>query len=167
MRRPLLGILAALVVFAAAHRLLDTWPTDPLDARLRSVVAGERGRPFAMADVTSFAWDRLYVLGPYAHTSAIRELSSERPSISEGACLFVFLQGDAVVHRLVFERRHGDFTSVARTTPYPRDDARFVVPVDQPGEWPKIRVAAPRDMTASSPKVRAEPAVSVAKDGAE
>jgi hypothetical protein len=100
-----------------------------------------------MSEVTVFDWDHLYILGPYSNPSSIRELAdlpspvAKNISVDEGDCLLVFLAGKDIVFYLSFNRRHGDFAPVSRDNAYPRGQARFFVPADQPKHWPKVRWA--------------------------
>jgi hypothetical protein len=139
-----IGLLAVMGFIAWALQLL---PHDRVDSRLRSLIAHERGRIFSMSEVAVFDWDHLYILGPYSNTSSIRELAdlprsaAKNISVDEGACLLVFLTGKDIVYYLSFNRRFGDFAQVSRDIAYPRGQARFIVHVDQPKQWPKVRWA--------------------------
>jgi hypothetical protein len=139
-----LGLAATLAFVTWA---LDLLPRDRIDSRLRSLIANERGRVFSMSEVTGFDWDYLYVLGPYSNASAIRELADlprgaqRQISVDEGACLLVFLRGNTIAHYISFNRRYGDFSQVSREDRYSRAHSRFIVPTDQPRNWPKVRWA--------------------------
>lgn len=149
-RRKIVFALAAVGLLAAIGFVVwavELPPHDQVDSRLRRLIAHDRGHVFSISELTAFNWDRLYILGPYSNISAIREIAdlpratAKHIEVDEGACLLVFLSGNNIVYYLSFKRRYGDFAQVSRNQPYPRAHARFIVPVDQPRRWPRVRWA--------------------------
>lgn len=93
------------------------------------------GTTVDFAEVAPFAWDRLYVFGPYTPHQRIHDsLGFRWPGIrattieySEGVNLVVFVRSGEVVYWFEHPRNQGELLELARPQGYSREEARFQV----------------------------------------
>ena len=84
--------------------------------------AVKQGKPFRLADVTDFEWDRFYVFGPYMSNDSVdRRLGFDWGKaensdyhMTEGGSLLVFVRDGEVVHAFDQPSTEGAFTCVGR-----------------------------------------------------
>jgi hypothetical protein len=82
--------------------------------------AVKAGKPFRLADVTDFEWDRFYVVGPYSSNERVdRRLGFDWGKAensdygkTDGGSLLVFVRDGEVVHAFDQPSTDGDFTCV-------------------------------------------------------
>jgi hypothetical protein len=84
--------------------------------------AVKQGKPFTLADVTDFEWDRFYVFGPYMSNARVdRELGfdwgkgeNSDYKAQEGGSLLVFVRDGEVVHAFDQPDTDGYFVCVGQ-----------------------------------------------------
>jgi hypothetical protein len=84
--------------------------------------AVKQGKPFRLADVTDFEWDRFYVFGPYLSNDRVdRELGfdwgkgeNSDYKVREGGSLLVFVRDGEVVHAFDQPDTDGNFVCVGQ-----------------------------------------------------
>lgn len=96
-----------------------------------------RSDTIRLADATSFAWDQVYLFGPYTprqdvcSTLRIQASDCERlvsfESSDDGEMSLAFLARGELVHFTRHVRSNGDFTPVPAEQPLSRDQAVFRV----------------------------------------
>lgn len=135
-------LLAALVVSVIASAVAFVWSNVQAEYRSRALWRQVDGGPGTVVDFTQLGpndWDRLFIFHPYTPSSSIHEAlgyewpAAERSSIgsNDGVNLVVFTRGGRVAGWFEHPRNRGDLKYVARMNGYPRDQARFVVQLDQ------------------------------------
>jgi hypothetical protein len=101
-----------------------------------------------MAELADFAWDELYIFGPYTSQDEIavalgRPWSDTSISHRDDITLLLFVRRGQPYAYLNYSRMAGDFVPVARLTPYTREEAvfstrlednRYIVEQDKEGE---------------------------------
>jgi hypothetical protein len=107
---------------------------DSVSAALSKQIRRGPGPTVDFAEVAPFAWERVYVFGPYTphdqiHTSLgfhWSEVGRTTIDSNEGVNLVVFVHDGKVVHW--FEHaRHEELEGLANSDGYAREDAKFVV----------------------------------------
>ena len=96
---------------------------------------------------TPFAWDTVYLFGPYTPASIVRQRLADRISsrmaasmeMAEGEVLLVFVADGRIVASARMPRYAGDFTEVARAGPLTPEQAVFRV--TGRGSWPYLVMA--------------------------
>lgn len=111
---------------------------------LKKEIRDKRKKEVAIAKLTKFKWDELYLFSPYEGTRNVCEKLSlsqadcassiKSESTSDGEMLMVFLHKGKVVHSEMHFRWHGDFTPVPEEPLTPRT-AIFDVSVEGRGAW--------------------------------
>jgi len=102
-----------------------------LEAAIRS--AATSGQPLRMEEVADFAWDELYVFGPYAEEEDFpQDLGSVSPGLfhisNENENLLVFVRDRKVVKSFYFPSAKGDFPlPYVMYGRFRREDAQFKV----------------------------------------
>jgi hypothetical protein len=133
--RPLfsLGLGAALLTGCADRPPASGAFEDQLATAVTA--SGQSAKPLKLADVTDFAWDRLYVFPPYTPTAAIqRDLGfawpeADRTGIDErdGVTLLVFVANRHVVRSVEYPRNRGDFAMIDHHAGFTPERAVFRV----------------------------------------
>lgn len=109
------------------------------DARVSKAIGKlvdeRKSETIRLADATSFAWDQVYLFGPYATrrhvctTLGIQEAYCERQipfeSHDDGDMSIAFLANGRLVYYARHSRANGDFTPVPAGQPLSRDRAVF------------------------------------------
>lgn len=129
-RTMLLGVIALAVLIPGCLR------EAPLVSRIESHVAAGH-RSLDLAALTPFAWDRMYVFGPYTdHSRVERTLGFKWPEYaqttiasSDSVCLLLFVAEGRIVHWCE-QPRSVDFVKLAGPHGYSPSDARFMVDSD-------------------------------------
>lgn len=146
---PLIG-LASVVVLAGCGS--DSGGSEDLASALSAGLShGARNNEHvALDEITSFDWERVVFVCPYADQDAIdRQLGfpwSDPPPMlhSEGQSLFVFAEDDEVVAWAPVDRSVADPCSAGAPAPVEREAATFVVGDRSSPEHPALRVAEVR-----------------------
>ena len=110
----------------------DAIATD-LDALIKSYKAGEVD-VIDISTITPFAWERLYLFGPYTtneqivEATGIRRLGSLKSMIeySDGIVLFVFVNQNKIVKHMDYYRTP-DFVYSIRESGYSPSEAIFII----------------------------------------
>ncbi len=113
-------------------------------SQLSSAVQGiseEPGSTFKMTSLTDFAWDGLYIFGPYTPADEVEKslgfswppVETTQMQVSDAFCLFVFTHKNKVVLYFDYPRGRGDFANLGTTRITP-DAAEFSVERDK-GGW--------------------------------
>ena len=119
---------------------------------LKKELRDKHSKEIAIAKLTSFEWDELFMFGPYQPTSEVCKrlaLSQDdctsaikSESTDDGEMLMVFRHKGKVVHSEMHMRWHGDFTPVPHE-PLTPTSAVFTVSVEGKGafgeDWLKLR----------------------------
>jgi len=136
------AIVAGLAIFLAAAWLLSRSgyagqrQRQELSAALSQQFAAQQNgelEAIELAQITPFAWEKLYLFGPYSTSQQIQAVAgSSAASIqteiaeNDGIVLFVFVAGGDVVAYLDFPRRP-DLAALANTSGYSPAQAVFVL----------------------------------------
>ncbi len=119
---------------------------------LKKALRDKHSKEVAIAQLTGFEWDELFLFGPYMPTDEVCKRLAIAPaecrsvitseSMDDGEMLMVFRHQGRVVHTEMHLRRHGDFTPVPEA-PYTPKSAVFAVSVEGKGalgeDWLKLR----------------------------
>jgi hypothetical protein len=127
------GLAVAVAFGGWLHLTVDRADTS-LAAALTERAQFGRGTVVDFAEIAPFAWDRVYVFGPYTSPEHIDTClgfpwpTASRSSInsSKGRNLVVFVQGERVV-RWFEQPRTIELLHLANGTGYSREEARFQV----------------------------------------
>lgn len=140
---------------AAAALAVSAWlvARDAPARALRDEVLRGPGATVDLARVAPFAWDRVFIFGPYTPNEEIQERLGfrwegvDRTSImwSEDIHLLVFVRDGEVAYWFEHPRKYGDFVVIGgdggcawlAPASYARDEATFEV-VGGPGLSPRI-----------------------------
>jgi len=130
----LLGLLASLSYGFIVH-------SASVSRELSRQIQRGPGTTIDFAEVAPFAWDRVYVFGPYTppaqiHTSLGFQwdgISRTSIELNDGVNLVVFVRGTEVVYWLEHSRKE-ELGWLANSGGYAREQARFSVSQDGPGE---------------------------------
>lgn len=140
------SIRISIIILWMTQLLSCSSPEPQWTAELRFVIQnGSKATPakFMVKDITNFAWDQMFVFGPYTPIGEIEKAlgtttwSPARESGIESSdtfCLLVFVSQKRIVEYSQFNRSSGDFSPVSSTTPYTRSNAVFSVHLD-PSGW--------------------------------
>jgi hypothetical protein len=128
-----LGLCCALVFVA----WIFLRPYLTARALLHAVKAGP-GTIVDFAQVAPFAWDRLYIFGPYTSPESMEAslgfnwFGSRLTSLEEskGECVVVFVRGANVVEWFHYSRGNGDLVPISNLQGYAREEAVFEVQED-------------------------------------
>lgn len=138
----------AMALLASACSSVD----DRVSAAIGSAVRDQQMPEIRIAALTDFAWEKVYLFGPYAPRAHICEVlgvearQCERvvpfESVDDGIMSLAFVSGTQVVRYARHRRLNGDFTPVVSRQPILASEAVFkVVPsgVSQDGRpWLKL-----------------------------
>ena len=114
---------------------LEVFPSNQFESTLRKAIAGKRGEPLNIQEVTPFKWDRLDVYTPY---TTFKDENGRTIDVDEGHCYLVFSKNGATVSTLKFKRYYGDFAGLHREGGYSPSSARFIVTDPSKGSWLKL-----------------------------
>lgn len=119
---------------------------------LKQELRDKHTKEIAIAKLTKFEWDELYLVGPYQPTikickrlalsqaDCVSTVKSE--STSEGEILMIFRRNGKVVHSEMHGRGNGDFTPVP-VEPFTPESAVFSVSIEEQGfpfgDWYRLR----------------------------
>jgi hypothetical protein len=117
-------LLLAAVLFAGCGPFFDGVGGSSNDI----ADAVKAGKPFRLADVTDFDWDRFYVVAPYSSNERVdRRLGFEWGkaensdyAMQDGGSLLIFVRGGEVVHAFDQPGIEGDFSCVREDPLTPR-----------------------------------------------
>lgn len=137
--------------------------TGEVGRALKRELRDKQSKEIAIAKLTKFEWDELFLFGPYTPTSEVCKVLTisqtdcasliKSESTDDGEMLMVFRQNGKIVHTEMHIRWHGDFTPVP-TEPLTPASAIFTVSVDgkgaSGGDWLKLRVK-PRNPALTGP----------------
>jgi hypothetical protein len=124
---------------------------NPLRSAICEVVRSRPDSPFALAKLTSFDWDKVYVVVPFTNEEEVRQMlgyswsdfSRTGISYSDGFNLLVFVKSGRVVNYLRQPRNCGDFevsNADLRVSGIERSRAIFsVIEVDYGEPWLVVR----------------------------
>lgn len=109
-----------------------------LRSNLADVISQNQAGEIPVVDfstITTFAWDRLYVFGPYTSPEKIDAslgsfwLGSRFTSIksSDRVTLLIFTKNGNVIQYLEFPRGQGDFSTADNRMGYTIEESRFIV----------------------------------------
>jgi hypothetical protein len=97
-----------------------------------------------LARLTDFDWDRLYIFGPHSKRDEIESalgfdwpgVSKTKIAKSDEVTLLVFTKDKAVAGWLEYPRLKADFSFVASSKGYTREEARFAIKSEN--TWPVV-----------------------------
>ncbi len=144
-RRLLLGLLVVSAVFGVGQ---FAWSVGRAELRSRALRGQFEAGPGAVVDFARLGpsdWERVYIFHPYyPHSSIGPALGCHweyaEGGVGEGMNLVVFVRHGEVVGWFEHPRYRGDLVTVASESGYSRDQAQFVVALDQ---WQRL-VLVPR-----------------------
>jgi hypothetical protein len=126
--------------------------SGPVGWQLKREIRDRGAKRIVLSELTTFAWDEVYLFGPYFPRSEVckalklsvddcnRRITAE--STDDGEMLIAFRERGALVHSEMHMRWHGDFTPVPERQPIAKKNAVFkVVPAGQGasgGFWLKL-----------------------------
>lgn len=117
---------------------------DPIKAAVAAAKEQDPPGELVLADVTSFAWDEVFVFGPYTALERINEALGESFGAASMAqiherddiVVLVFRRGGKVLVKAPFARSDGDFAASSRLEPIANTAARFeLIPLASDPNW--------------------------------
>jgi hypothetical protein len=146
-----LALTLVLCSLAGCGDLYRYFASGEVGWALKQEVRDKRSSEIAIAKLTRFEWDELFLFAPYQPTSQVCERLALSPeecratikseSTDDGEMLIVLRQKGRVVHSEMHSRWHGDFTPVP-DKPLTPASAVFVVEAAgqmSKGEWLRLR----------------------------
>jgi hypothetical protein len=93
-------------------------------------------------DITTFAWDSLYIFKPYTPLDSINstigfewsDLRTTRINTSDDFNLLIFIDNRVVVSFVRLPRNYGDFIRLKSNGPFVRSESSFVVKEEMYGD---------------------------------
>ena len=123
----------AMALLASACSSVD----DRVSAAIGRAVRDQQMKEIRIAALTDFAWEKVYLFGPYAPRAQVCEVlgvearQCERvvpfEAMDDGIMSLAFVSGTQVVRYARHSRLNGDFTPVASRQPIPASEAVFKV----------------------------------------
>ena len=152
MLRCLASIVVVVGTLAGCGDIYRYYKSGPVSWALKREVRDNYAQRIVLSDLTRFAWDELFLFGPYqpksmvCATLGIGEMQCESrilvTSVDDGEMLIAFRKSGALVHSELHYRWHGDFTPLPSVQPIPLSRATFrVVPEGRAaggGAWLKL-----------------------------
>jgi hypothetical protein len=145
----LVSVVLALTALLALSACADSGLRD----RISATVEMGAGAKLVMADLTEFAWQRLYVFTPYTTQEQInRSLGFDWPDpegieLNDTVALLVFVNDGEVVSYVAQPLDKGDFSGLGDGSPWTPESAVFVVADDREAglgqRWLVLREEAP------------------------
>lgn len=143
-----LVVVAAFFLVAGVVILRSAENRSSLEASLSTAIrAAPDGDTLQLNEVTDFAWERLYLFGPYTTDGVINEALGFNWSgaadtgigQSDGHNLLVFVDGQEVVDWAMLGRAVGDFPGHGEFTPA---EAKFIVRRNASGAMTELAPSA-------------------------
>jgi len=143
-------LLAILIGFGSIY--YRSMSIGEVSLALKQELRDKHNKEIAIAKLTKFEWDELFLVGPYQPTSSVckRLALSQADCVStvkfestgEGEILMIFRHNGKVVHSEMHVRGNGDFT-VVPVEPFTPESAVFSVSIEEQGfpfgDWWKLR----------------------------
>lgn len=146
------AVMLVLIGVAGCGEVYRYFNSGPVGWALKHELRDRHSQRVVLSQLTRFAWDEVFLFGPYLPKSDVCaalaisdsqcEHSISAESTDDGEMLLAFRQSGALVHTELHFRWHGDFTPIPSPQPIARSRAVFrVVPEGQGasgGVWLKL-----------------------------
>lgn len=136
LRRVITGVLA-LVCLAACGEAYRYFKSGPVGWALKRELRDLHAQRVVLSQLTSFAWDEVFLFGPYFPKADVCSVlaipvsqcegSVAVESADDGEMTLAFRKSGALVHTELHYRWHGDFTPTPMSQPIARSKANFRV----------------------------------------